>query len=113
MVVDKNAEQIYLKTANLIYELRYKLKINEDEQIFLLNLLELTVNKKDISEFLDVLKLCMYSYDNSELDEIIKATLLAIDWSDEESLQFNKDIINDLINEKNKLSSGGADTQEV
>jgi hypothetical protein len=113
MVVDKNAEQIYLKTANLIYDLRYKLKINDDEQTFLLNLLELTVNKKDKPEFLKVLKLWMNSYDDSELDEIIKATLLAIDWSDEGSLQFNKDIVIDLINEKNKLSSGGADTQEV
>lgn len=113
MLGDKNLEQIYLNTANLIYELSYRLKIDEEEKIFLLNLLELTVNKKDKPEFLAVLKQWMKGFNNSELDEIIKATLLTIDWSDEESLQFNTKIINDLINEKNKHSSGGANIQEV
>lgn len=110
---DKNTRQVYLMAANLIYESRYKLKIDEDEQVFLLNLLELTVNKRDEPEFMELLKHWVQNFDDSEVDKIIKATLLAIDWSDKQSLEFNSAIILGLIEEKTRHSIGGADQQEV
>lgn len=111
MVWGKNLEQIYHQTANLIFDYNYKYNITEEEKIFLLNLLELAIYKKDKPQFLAALKQWITKYDNSETDQIIKATLLAIDWSDEKSLLFNIQLITELINGKGELSQGGADNE--
>ncbi len=111
MVWGKNLEQIYHQTANLIFDYNYKYYITEEEKVFLLNLLELAIYKKDKPQFLAALKQWMSRYDNSETDQIIKATLIAVDWADEESLLFNMRLITELINEKGNLSQGGTENE--
>ncbi len=106
MPLDKNLESIYIRAANLIYDLNFRCRISEEEKVFLLNLLETTIYKKDKNRLIEVLKRWMAGYDSSELDQIIKETLLAVDWSDEKSLAFNTEIIDDLLDAREDTVEG-------
>lgn len=107
MPLDKNLESIYIRAANLIYDLNFRRRISEEEKVFLLNLLERTIYKKDESKQLEVLKRWMAGYNDSELDQIIKATLLAADWSEGESAAFNTQVIVDLLEAREDMDDAG------
>ena len=110
MARDKNLERIYHQTANLIYDLCYRHRISEEEKLFLLNLLEMKIYNKEKPQMLEVLKRWMNSFNDSELDQIIKATSLAADWSKEQSVLFNTQLITDLLDSREEMEIEGEST---
>lgn len=110
MPLDKNLERIYIQSANLIYDLNFRRQISEEEKVFLLNLLEIIIYKKDKPQLLKTLKRWMQVYDLFELDQIVKATLLAADWTDEEAEAFNIQVIIDLLDAKEGISDAKHET---
>lgn len=94
-------KKIYGETASLIVDCGLRGNYDEIQMRFLLNLLELSVVKKQRPELFVFLQKWMNSYTDSENDRIIEATLLAMDISDDKSWPENMRLISELIDEEN------------
>ncbi|QGT99557.1 hypothetical protein SYNTR_0964 [Candidatus Syntrophocurvum alkaliphilum] len=88
--------KLYDETASMIARIYYKGAIQEEEMIFLLNILEIIIQKDNV-EIIDVLKKWWHTDLDDETNEIIKSTLLSTDFRDKESYSINIQIIKELI----------------
>ncbi|MDD2586674.1 MAG: hypothetical protein PHT79_06545 [Syntrophomonadaceae bacterium] len=95
-----NKKKIYDETASLIVDLCVRGRLNSEEMHFLLNLLDMSVLQRDNSGLFAILKVWLKGENDEEIDAIVKATLLAIDFSNQKSLQTNTELIKGLIAEK-------------
>lgn len=98
-------KQLYDECASLIAILGARSKIESDEMMFLLNLLDYIMSADRNRAFMEVLGLWINGRssdeEGNEIDEIIKATLLTVDFTDGESLDGVIATIRDLLSYSN------------
>ena len=96
-------KKIYGETASRIADCCFRGELDEEHMRFLLNLLDLSVVKKQHPELFLLLQEWMDYFTDSENDRVIEATLLAMDFNNQETMQEHMKIIAELINEEKAL----------
>lgn len=94
---DFDIKKIFTETESLIWNLYDKKRLSEEERNFLWKLLGLLRKSPQAENLLAVLLAWLDQSTSSPNDQIIKATLLAMNMDEQESIEFNLELIQELL----------------